>query len=36
VITDPVPPDSLALGRARQVVKENWARKRREKTPAKR
>jgi len=36
VITDPVPPDSLALGRSRQVVKENWARKRREKTPAKR
>jgi bifunctional UDP-N-acetylglucosamine pyrophosphorylase/glucosamine-1-phosphate N-acetyltransferase len=36
VITDPVPPDSLALGRARQVIKENWARKRREKTPAKR
>jgi bifunctional UDP-N-acetylglucosamine pyrophosphorylase/glucosamine-1-phosphate N-acetyltransferase len=35
VITDPVPPDSLALGRARQVVKENWARKRREKTPTK-
>src|SRR5579864_151488 len=36
VITDPVPPDSLALGRARQVIKENWARKRKEKTPAKR
>jgi bifunctional UDP-N-acetylglucosamine pyrophosphorylase/glucosamine-1-phosphate N-acetyltransferase len=36
VITDPVPPDSLALGRARQVVKENWARKRREKIPTKR
>ena len=35
VITDPVPPDSLALGRARQVIKENWARKRREKTPSK-
>jgi len=29
VITDPVPPDALALGRARQVVKEDWARKRR-------
>jgi bifunctional UDP-N-acetylglucosamine pyrophosphorylase/glucosamine-1-phosphate N-acetyltransferase len=36
VITDPVPPDALALGRARQVIKENWARKRREKTPTKR
>jgi bifunctional UDP-N-acetylglucosamine pyrophosphorylase / glucosamine-1-phosphate N-acetyltransferase len=30
VITDPVPADSLALGRARQVVKPEWARKRRE------
>ncbi len=30
VITDPVPPDALALGRARQVNKEDWARKRRE------
>jgi bifunctional UDP-N-acetylglucosamine pyrophosphorylase/glucosamine-1-phosphate N-acetyltransferase len=29
VITDPVPADSLALGRARQVVKEEWAKKRR-------
>ena len=29
VITHPVPPDALALGRARQVVKEEWARKRR-------
>ena len=29
VITDPVPADALALGRARQVVKEDWARKRR-------
>jgi bifunctional UDP-N-acetylglucosamine pyrophosphorylase / glucosamine-1-phosphate N-acetyltransferase len=29
VITDPVPPGALALGRARQVVKEGWARKRR-------
>ena len=29
VITDPVPPDALALGRARQVVKEEWAKKRR-------
>lgn len=30
VITDPVPPDALALGRARQVLKDEWARKRRE------
>ena len=30
VITDPVPGDALALGRSRQVVKEEWARKRRE------
>ena len=29
VITDPVPADALALGRERQVVKEDWARKRR-------
>ena len=29
VVTDPVPPDALVLGRARQVVKEDWARKRR-------
>jgi bifunctional UDP-N-acetylglucosamine pyrophosphorylase / glucosamine-1-phosphate N-acetyltransferase len=29
VITDPVPAGSLALGRSRQVVKEDWARKRR-------
>jgi bifunctional UDP-N-acetylglucosamine pyrophosphorylase / glucosamine-1-phosphate N-acetyltransferase len=29
VITEPVPPDALALGRARQSVKEEWARKRR-------
>jgi len=28
-ITDPVPPDALALGRARQTVKEGWARQRR-------
>jgi len=26
-ITEDVPPDSLALGRARQVVKEGWAKK---------
>jgi bifunctional UDP-N-acetylglucosamine pyrophosphorylase/glucosamine-1-phosphate N-acetyltransferase len=30
VITDPVPPDALALGRERQVVKEGWARRRRQ------
>ena len=29
VITEPVPADALALGRARQVVKEEWAKKRR-------
>ena len=29
VITDSVPSDALALGRSRQVVKEDWARKRR-------
>ena len=29
-ITDPVPPDALAFGRARQALKEDWARKRRE------
>ncbi len=28
VITDQVPPGALALGRARQVVKEDWAKKR--------
>jgi len=32
VITDDVPPNSLALGRARQVVKEGW--KKRQKSPA--
>jgi bifunctional UDP-N-acetylglucosamine pyrophosphorylase/glucosamine-1-phosphate N-acetyltransferase len=32
-ITDAVPPDALALGRARQVNKEGWAKKRREKKP---
>ena len=32
VITETVPADSLALGRARQVVKDGWARKRREKS----
>jgi len=30
VVTDPVPPDALALGRARQVLKPGWAKKRRE------
>jgi bifunctional UDP-N-acetylglucosamine pyrophosphorylase/glucosamine-1-phosphate N-acetyltransferase len=29
-ITDNVPPDSLALGRSKQVVKEGWAKKKRE------
>jgi bifunctional UDP-N-acetylglucosamine pyrophosphorylase/glucosamine-1-phosphate N-acetyltransferase len=32
VVTHPVPADALALGRARQIVKEGWARARREKT----
>jgi len=31
VITHPVPPDALAIGRARQIVKEGWARRRKEK-----
>jgi bifunctional UDP-N-acetylglucosamine pyrophosphorylase/glucosamine-1-phosphate N-acetyltransferase len=31
VVTDPVPPQALALGRARQVVKEGWAAKRKKK-----
>jgi bifunctional UDP-N-acetylglucosamine pyrophosphorylase/glucosamine-1-phosphate N-acetyltransferase len=29
VITDPVPPDALAIGRGRQAIKEGWARARR-------
>jgi len=29
VITDPVPADALAIGRGRQAVKEDWAKKRR-------
>jgi len=29
VITEPVPPDALALGRARQTLKPEWAKKRR-------
>jgi bifunctional UDP-N-acetylglucosamine pyrophosphorylase/glucosamine-1-phosphate N-acetyltransferase len=32
VITEAVPADALALGRSRQVVKEGWARKRRDQT----
>jgi len=32
VITDAVPEDALALGRARQVLKERWAKQRREKS----
>jgi len=28
-ITEDVPPDSLAIGRARQVVKEGWVRQKR-------
>ena len=31
VITDPVPPEALAIGRARQVNKEGWAAKRKKK-----
>ncbi len=34
VITDPVPADSLAVGRARQVNKEGWAKKRRARSAA--
>lgn len=34
VITDPVPPQALALGRARQVVKTDWIAKRKKKTQA--
>jgi bifunctional UDP-N-acetylglucosamine pyrophosphorylase/glucosamine-1-phosphate N-acetyltransferase len=30
VVTEAVPPDALALGRARQVVKPGWAKKRRQ------
>jgi len=30
VVTKPVPPDALAVGRAHQVVKDGWAKKRRE------
>ena len=35
VITDAVPPDSLALGRGRQAVKEGWAKRLRDSRPAK-
>jgi bifunctional UDP-N-acetylglucosamine pyrophosphorylase / glucosamine-1-phosphate N-acetyltransferase len=35
VITHDVPPDALAVGRARQANKEGWARRRRELAPAK-
>ncbi len=31
VITDPIPPEALALGRSRQVIKEGWAAKRKKK-----
>jgi bifunctional UDP-N-acetylglucosamine pyrophosphorylase/glucosamine-1-phosphate N-acetyltransferase len=31
VITDPVPPEALALGRGRQVTKEGWAAARKKK-----
>jgi bifunctional UDP-N-acetylglucosamine pyrophosphorylase / glucosamine-1-phosphate N-acetyltransferase len=33
-VTEDVPPDSLALGRARQIVKEGWAKTKREKAKA--
>jgi bifunctional UDP-N-acetylglucosamine pyrophosphorylase / glucosamine-1-phosphate N-acetyltransferase len=33
-VTEDVPPDSLALGRARQIVKEGWAKQKREKARA--
>jgi bifunctional UDP-N-acetylglucosamine pyrophosphorylase / glucosamine-1-phosphate N-acetyltransferase len=35
IITDDVPPGALAVGRARQIVKEDWARRRREKSTTK-
>ena len=31
VITNPVPPEALAVGRSRQVNKEGWAAKRKKK-----
>jgi bifunctional UDP-N-acetylglucosamine pyrophosphorylase/glucosamine-1-phosphate N-acetyltransferase len=33
-VTEDVPPDSLAVGRARQIVKEGWAKAKREKAQA--
>jgi bifunctional UDP-N-acetylglucosamine pyrophosphorylase/glucosamine-1-phosphate N-acetyltransferase len=33
-VTEDVPPDSLALGRARQIIKEGWAREKRERAKA--
>ena len=33
-VTEDVPPDSLALARARQIVKEGWAKAKREKAKA--
>jgi bifunctional UDP-N-acetylglucosamine pyrophosphorylase/glucosamine-1-phosphate N-acetyltransferase len=33
-VTEDVPPDSLAVGRARQIVKEGWAKQKREKAKA--
>ena len=33
-VTEDVPPDSLALGRARQIVKEGWAKAKRERAKA--
>ena len=33
-VTEDVPPDSLALGRARQIVKQGWAKEKREKAKA--
>jgi len=33
-VTEDVPPDSLALGRARQITKEGWAKEKREKAKA--
>ena len=33
-VTEDVPPDSLALGRARQIVKEGWAKQKRERAKA--
>jgi bifunctional UDP-N-acetylglucosamine pyrophosphorylase/glucosamine-1-phosphate N-acetyltransferase len=35
VITNDVPPDALAIGRGRQENKEDWAKRRREKTVSK-